>query len=335
MKFPGLIDVHVHLREPGANQKESFETGTRAAVAGGVTYILDMPNNSIPTFTLEALEEKISRVRATAVCDVGFHFGTDGKNTALFATVAAKPEVFGLKVYCNHTTGNFLLDDPHVLEAVFRAWGSEKPILVHAEGEKLAQVAKLAARFGRRLHICHISQKEEVAFVRKAKSDGLYLTAGVTPHHLFVTQKHLDLLGPFGDVRPLIRPENMSALWEGLKDGTIDVVESDHAPHTKEEKQSDNPPSGVPGLETTLGLLLFAVHEKRITLDDVKKLLFARPKEIFAIPDQPDTFIEFDPGVPWVVRNEELKTRCAWSPFAGWELYGKVEKVVLRGNQLL
>src|SRR5258708_2631495 len=136
LRLPGLIDVHVHLREPGATHKEDFLTGSRAAVKGGFTFIIDMPNNPTPTISLERLAEKIA-LSKKAICDIGFHYGTNGLNTESFAAAAQNPKVFGLKLYCNHTTGEMLLDDPILVEKVFQTWESEKPILVHAEGEKL------------------------------------------------------------------------------------------------------------------------------------------------------------------------------------------------------
>src|ERR1035437_2636650 len=135
-KYPGFIDIHVHLREPGATQKEDFLTGSRAATTGGFTFIIDMPNNPIPTFTISALEEKIKLSKKVA-CEVGFHFGTNGKNLKEFKNAYSHPRVFGLKVYCNHTTGDFLIDDPKVLKQIFSTWRSKKPILVHAEGKKI------------------------------------------------------------------------------------------------------------------------------------------------------------------------------------------------------
>ncbi|MEK7556802.1 MAG: amidohydrolase family protein, partial [Patescibacteria group bacterium] len=147
-RLPGLIDVHVHLREPGATYKEDFETGSRAAVKGGFTYILDMPNNPIPTVTPKRLWEKIALADAKAVCTIGFHYGTTGGNLETFESVWDHPRVFGLKIYCNHTTGELLVEDPVVLEKIFRAWESPKPILVHAEGERLYRAIELAQTYG-------------------------------------------------------------------------------------------------------------------------------------------------------------------------------------------
>jgi len=334
-KYPGFIDVHVHLREPGATQKEDFLTGSRAAVAGGFTFIIDMPNNPVPTFTIEALNEKI-KFSKKAVCEVGFHFGTNGKNLKEFKKAYSHPRVFGLKVFLNQTTGNFLLDDEQVLEQIFAVWKSEKPILVHAEGEKIEKCIALSKKYARKLHVCHISQKEEVQMIRIAKKNKLKVTAGVTPHHLFLTTSDVKKLGNFALVKPALKTKrDQNALWQGIKDRTIDIVESDHAPHTKQEKLSNSPAFGVPGLETTLGLLFKAVHDKKIKEADILRLLYEAPKKIFNIPDKKNTFIELDPKKSYKIGENGYQTKCNWSPFDGWKLFGKVESVVINKKPIV
>lgn len=318
MRWPGLIDIHVHLREPGATHKEDFLTGSQAAKAGGFSFIIDMPNNPLPTLTMARLKEKI-QLSKKAVCSVGFNFGTNGINLKEFSAAAKHQRVFGLKLYCNHTTGEMLIEDIKLLENVFQAWKSEKPILVHAEGGQLKMAIALGKQFNRNLHVCHISLKEEVIMVKKAKKSGMKITAGVTPHHLFLKPGEATMkpsLGTLNDQR---------ALWQGLQGGIIDLVESDHAPHTREEKTKEPPAFGVPGLETTLGLMLLGVKQKKCTLKQVKKWLYDNPKKIFKIPEQ-KARIEFDPDKAWVVEESKLKTKCGWSPFSGWQLYGKVGK---------
>ncbi len=330
-KFPGFIDVHVHLRDPGATHKEDFTTGVKAAIKGGFTYILDMPNNPVPTITPQTLDNKITRTK-NSMCDIGFHYGTTGENMDTFSHIWNNPHVFGLKIYCNHTTGNLLVEDDQTLDRIFAAWNCPKSILVHAEGERLSLCLELAQKYSRYLHVCHISTSDEVEMVRKAKQRKVFVTAGVTPHHLFLTHKDIERLENFSLVKPEIRPQDQDRLWEAVQDRTIDLVESDHAPHTKEEKM--NTAFGVPGLETTLGLLFLAVHQHKLREEDIDRLLYTKPKNIFHIPDQKDTYIELDPDMPYKIGNDGYATKCGWSPFEGWEAYGKVETVVIKQKKV-
>lgn len=337
IRWPGLIDPHVHLRDPGATQKEDFTTGSRAAVAGGVTFMIDMPNNLEPCVTIARLEEKIRLADEKSVCDIGFHYGTDGQNTDTFADAAANPRVYGLKVYMNHTTGEMLIEDISALERIFATWPADsgKPILVHAEGVQLAAAIALAQLNGQRLHVCHISQAIEVTMVRMAKAAGQRITAGVCPHHLLLTGAARETHGSHAVMKPpLGEDSDKVALWEGLSDGTIDVVETDHAPHTAKEKQADPPPFGVPGLETSLGLMLSAVHGGKLQLDDVKRLMHDAPARIFNVPEQPDTYIEFNPEEAYEIQPP-FQSKAQWSPFIGMTAYGKPQTVVLRGETVV
>lgn len=334
-RFPGFIDAHVHLREPGATQKEDFYTGSRAAVKGGVTFVIDMPNNPTPTVTVQRLEEKFE-LSSKAVCDVGFHFGTNGTNLEEFPAAAANPRVYGLKLYCNHTTGEMLVEDPVLLEGVFKAWPVGKPILLHAEGEQLAMALVLAKTHGQRVHVCHITLPSEVEMVREAKAAGQAVTAGVCPHHLFMTAADRERMKGYATMKPPLGPQSeVDALWEGLRDGTIDIVETDHAPHTKEDKEKEPPAYGVPGLETSLGLMLKAAHEGKIALSDVTQWMYLNPKKIFNIPDQVDTYVELDPEKPYTAGEDGYESKCGWSPFDGWTLYGKPETVVINGKTVV
>ncbi len=335
-RFPGLIDVHVHLREPGATHKEDFRSGSRAAITGGFTFVIDMPNNAEPTVSLKRLEEKISLADAAAVCPIGFHYGTDGRNLDSFAKAAKHPRVFGLKIYCNHTTGEMLIEDLAVLEQVFEAWDSPKPILVHAEGVQLAAAITLARLYDRRLHVAHITQAIEVELVRRAKSKGQAITAGVTPHHLWLTGADRAKLGAFAIMKPpLGEQKDQAALWQGLQDGTIDIVETDHAPHTREEKAAEPPPFGVPGLETAVPLLGKAIKEGKLPEERFEQVLFSRPQQIFNIPTQSETHVELDLGAKVVIGEHGYQTKAGWSPFDGWTGYGQVVSVVIGGHQLV
>lgn len=327
--LPGLIDPHVHLRDPGQTEKEDFYTGTSAALAGGYTTILDMPNNKAPITTSALLEEKIAIARQKIVCDVGFYFGSIGDNFDEFEKV--KDKVFGLKLYLNQTTGNFLLDKNN-LSRVFSAFPPTLPILVHAEKETVLNVLEVVKKTQHKTHFCHVTAFE-LQQIMKAKEKGLLVTCGVTPHHLFLTEDDEKTLGPYGKMKPpLLNKTDVSFLWKNIS--SIDVIESDHAPHTIEEKQSDNLPYGVAGLETTLPLLLTAVSENKLTIEDIIRLCHTGPAKIFGIPVDPTTKIEVDPNTKYQIQNTNLQTKCGWSPFNGWLVKGKVVRVFLRGAKV-
>lgn len=330
LKLPGLVDSHVHLREPGANQKEDFETGTRAALVGGYTTIFDMPNNPEPTTSPQALEKKITLTGNRIFCDIGFYFGATLESSQYFHEI--KDQVMGLKVYMNHTTGPLLVDKETDRRFVFKKWPKRKPILVHAEGETVEVAINLAREFRKKLHICHVSQKREIELIKEAKEEGLPVTCEVTPHHLFLTEEDAKTLGPFGVMRPpLARRNDQEALWRNL--GVIDIISSDHAPHTKEEKLgSSNPPFGIPGLETTLPLLLSAVADGRLSLERLVELTSKRPKEIFGLPEMPETYTEIDLEESYILNSVNLQTKCQWTPFEGKRVMGRIVKVVLRGE---
>ena len=355
IKLPGLIDTHVHLREPGSTQKEDFETGTKAAVAGGYTLVLDMPNNPNPITNPEALEEKIQLTQgvipgltrdpenkiATSTtsprndghsriyCDVGFHFGATGEATKYFNQIRDK--VFGLKVYMNHTTGPLLIEDNAELDLIFSSWPKDKALMVHAEQETLAKAIMIAKKFGSKLHVCHVARKFELELIKQAKSEGLPITCEVAMHHLYLTVDDVTHLKHFGMMRPpLAQQEDIDYLWANINQ--IDIIASDHAPHTWDEKMGDKVVNGVPGLETTLPLLLNAVHEGKITIERIIEMTSTNPRRIFNIPEQLDTYAEVDLDAPQTFANEGLFTKAGWTPFVGMEIKGKIISTVLRGQ---
>lgn len=332
IRLPGLIDVHVHLREPGATQKEDFQTGTKAAIAGGYTTILDMPNNPIPTISPETLQEKMDLAKGKIYADVGFHFGASPKSIRYFNQI--KDKVFGLKVYMNPTTGDLLMENDNVLEEVFKNWPKDRPSMVHAEGETLQKAINLALKFNNKLHVCHVSLQKEIELIKQARKDGLQVSCEVTAHHLFLTEEDVKRLGTFGMMRPpLSSKEDQNSLWQAISDGTVDMIASDHAPHTKEEKlTSEKPINGVPGLETTLPLLLTAVNEGRLTIERLIELTSTNPRKVFNIPEQADTFTEIEITKPYTLGSRPFYTKCGWTPFAGMKVTGRVKKVVLRGQ---
>jgi len=325
--LPGLIDPHVHLRDPGQTNKEDFLSGTTAALAGGYTTVLDMPNNLEPITSLGRLEAKIKSAKSKTVCDIGFHFGTLGDNFAEFPKVIDK--VTGLKVYLNVTTGNFIIDGSKLLD-IYRAWPGEKPILLHAEDDVSDLVFGVLRKTKKMTHICHVSSRAELEFIIQAKKEGLPISCGVTPHHLFLTEADEKVLGPYARMKPSLKPQaDQDFLWNNME--YIDVIESDHAPHTKAEKDSDSPPFGVPGLETTLPLMLTAVSEGRISHQQMIDKLHTNPARIFDISTDLNTRVTVDMS-QYEIKNEDLKTKAGWSPFAGRKVVGKVVQVDLHGK---
>lgn len=326
--LPGLIDPHVHFRTPGQEQKEDFTTGTSAAVAGGYTTVIDMPNNTLPITTKERLDEKKNIAQTQAVCDIGFYFGSLGDNLDQFAEVDA--HVKGLKLYLNETTGNFLINRK-VMGEIFDAWSGATPIMLHAEDDAVAAVIEIVTKTRKKAHFCHISTSADLKQIIEAKHKGLPITCGVTPHHLFLTEEDTNRLQSLGRMKPPLRSkEEQDFLWQHID--VIDVIESDHAPHTLAEKQQNPAPYGVPGLETTLPLLLTAVNEEKLHLDDVKRLCNTNAAMIWNIHQEHDTYIEVDMNEIYVLNRSILHSKCGWSPFEGKQMRGRVMKTVIRGT---
>ena len=329
LRLPGLIDVHVHLREPGGEQKEDFETGTKAAVAGGYTQILDMPNNIPPTTTPQALDDKIARTKGRIWCDLGFNFGATRQSANYFKNIYQK--AFGLKVYMNQTTGPLLIDKFADQDFIFKLWPSSLPIMIHAEGETIKIAIQLAKKHKKSIHICHVTA-DQLEEIEGAKKNKLKITCEVCPHHLFLTQDDLKKLGPIGVMKPqLLSQVDQKKLWQNID--KIDMIATDHAPHTLEEKYDQSSPKfGVPGLETALPLLLAAVDKGLITIERLTEMMITNPRKIFKLPAQLNTYIEVDLSKKYRISNKGLFTKCGWTPFIGITVIGKVRKVVIRNK---
>ena len=338
---PGLIDPHVHLREPGAEHKEDFRTGTQAAVAGGFTTVIDMPNNPIPTTTLLRLNEKKALASKKAVCGVRFHFGATDSN---FEEVAkANPD--SMKIYMGRTTGDLMLRDSSSLEKHFSRFDHEKPIVVHASDDSKIEeknlektyaneefAMALAQKHNRRVHLAHASASHEIHLFKKfAKA-----TCEVAPHYLFLNSKDSAVLGKLGTVYPPLRSEQKRlTLWNALD--RIDCIATDHAPHTIEDK--DAGAHGFPGLETCLGLMLDAHNKSLLGLDWFIPRMSEGPARTFNLERKGKVAPGFDADLTiidmkkeWEVKGSELFTKCAWSPFEGKKLKGKAHSVIYNGE---
>ncbi len=332
IKLPGLIDPHVHLREPGATHKEDFDSGTSAALAGGITMVLAMPNTKPPIFDADTLDLALNAAKQKARCDYGQFVGAGPDNASMAASLADKAA--GLKMYLDSTFGELRLDDMTLWQPHFEKYPKKYPIVAHSESRSMAAAILFSAIYDRPVHIAHISLREEVLLIKAAKEKGLKVTCEVGPHHLFMTSSSPSGRGQSEgrmEVRPrLATQKDVDALWENLD--VIDCFATDHAPHTVAEKDSDNPPPGFPGLETFLPLMLTAVSDARITIPNLIEKMHTNPKKIFNLPDQPETWVEVDENATYEIKAEEQFTRCGWTPFEGWKVKGKVRKVVLRGK---
>nr|XP_033330186.1 CAD protein [Megalopta genalis] len=330
IKLPGLIDVHVHTRDPGAVHKEDFSSCTAAALAGGITTIFAMPNTNPAVVDHQSFTLAKERAVTNARCDYAIFLGASSENYNITPELA--PLAAGLKMYLNETFTTLRLPDLTVWIKHFQSWPKKYPLCVHAEGQTTAAVLLLAGLHSRPIHVCHVARKEEIQIIKAAKEKGMPVTCEVCPHHLFLTQDDLPKIGyDRGQVRPMLgTKEDQQALWDNLD--VIDCFATDHAPHTVQEKSGEKPPPGFPGLETMLPLLLTAVHDGKLTLEDLVEKLYKNPKRIFNIPDQPNTYIEVDVDDSWVIPEAMPLTKSKWTPFAGMRVRGSVHRVILRGE---
>ncbi|MBI5389705.1 dihydroorotase [Candidatus Woesearchaeota archaeon] len=359
--IPGLIDAHVHFREPGDEQKEDFLSGSRAAAAGGVTTVLDMPNTNPPVVSGRVLAQK-RELAGKSLVNYGFYVLGCAENAdqlSLFKNIA------GIKVYLGSSTGNYGVDDLGVFAQILEY--TPGLVVVHAEcGHLLRYFAKkyemigmhhrmrpnvcaqvsvadaciLASSFKKRLHIAHMSTKEEVAFLKMHKTP--QITCEVSPHHLFLNESFFRKQGNFGKMNPPLRyEEDRKALWQAIKEGLVDLIATDHAPHTKEEKEQDfrDAPCGVPGVQTMLPLLLNAVHEKKLSLADVVRLCSENPAQVFGIEKRGQLSVGYHADICVVdlkkkgtIRNEEQQSKCSWTPFHGWKCTGWPVMTMVNGN---
>jgi dihydroorotase (multifunctional complex type) len=353
--LPGLIDAHVHFRRPGGAPGEDFTSGTQAALAGGVTTVLGMPDLEPPLTDATLLAHALTLAAQMAVCDHGLFLGATHDNVAAAPRVA---DAVGLKLYMASDGGPLLVDDFAGQYAHFKAYPADRVIALHAEDESAVRVfarlgqrrpplcaelavqraIALAAESKRRIHFCHLSTEREMELVVQAKKRGVPATCEVSPNHLFLSSDMAQHLGALGQTDPPLRPQaDADALWQNL--ASIDLIASDHAPHTLDQKQGDAPPSGAPGLETMLPLLLTAVHQQQLSYDDLVRLTAAGPARVFGLADKGRIaegahadLVIVDPNEQWKIEGAQMKSRCGWTPFEGWQVRGKIEKVFLRGQ---
>lgn len=366
--MPALIDPHVHFRVPGAEYKEDWKSGAKAAIAGGVTTVFDMPNNIPSCCTKERLLEKqslIDKQLADVKIPLRYHLYLGADENHLAEIPLSKDLIIGIKVFMGSSTGELVMEKEASLDRVFQLAAQQNLIVsVHAENEKLikrnqelfvdqtdpsihskirsrevaieatAQAIRLAEKYNTQLFILHVSTKEEMDLIRDAKRNELLVYAEVTPHHLFLTDEDYAIWGVKVQMNPPLRTrKDQEALWEAIHDGTVDTIGSDHAPHILEEKRLPygKSPSGVPGIETTLPLLLNAYHEQKISLEKIIYLTRLNIENIFELEPTED-FILVDLEKTQEVQDKLLKTKCGWSPFTGRILKGWPIYTILKGQ---
>ncbi|MFA7653926.1 MAG: amidohydrolase family protein [Candidatus Magasanikbacteria bacterium] len=388
--LPALIDPHVHFRTPGAEHKEDWITGSSAAFAGGVTTVIDMPNNNPPAIDYVSLISK-KKIIDDQITQSGrplkyyLYLGATPTNWTEFEK--CHDEVIGIKLFMGASTGNLLVDKLTDQEKIFaEAARLNMLVAVHAEDEEIikaksqqfiansvndhskirsrsaavkavSQAIALAEKYGTRLYVCHVSTADEIEIIKSAKARGVKVFAEVTPHHLFLNQNAYESLGALAQMNPPLRtPEDQNALWQAINEGIIDTIGTDHAPHTLEEKAKPYPtsPSGVPNIENYLALLLNAAgqslarrsyagntkNNNKITLDNqpnnnynigakaakislekIVELTHDNPQKIFNLPKN-DDWVVVDLDKEKTIKNEDQKTKCGWSPYAGMKLKG-------------
>jgi len=356
--LPALIDPHVHFRVPGDEHKENWLSASQACIESGITTVIDMPNNrpSCTTFEDLLLKHKLiqNQLHSAGIPLRYFlYFGADRRHLGEIAKV--KKHAIAIKVFMGSSTGNLLIDDEPSLNEVFRiAADLDMLVSVHAEDENIIRDNKLrysgcndpaahskirsrdaaikaveraislAAKYGTRLCILHMSTKEEVALLRQAKLSGVNVHGEVAPHHLFLSTEDYSNWGTKVQVNPPLRePEDQECLWRALNEGTIDFIGTDHAPHTLQEKSLPygQAPSGIPSVELLLPLLLDACNKGKLNLQTLVKATRTNIEKIFRLPPH-DDYVLVDMKAVKTVSDENLKTKCRWSPYSGRHLQG-------------
>ena len=368
--LPGVMDTQVHFREPGNAHKEDLASGSLAAILGGVTSVFEMPNTVPPTTNVEAIQDKLARARGRMHCDHAFYVGAAPQNIAELAALEKLPGVCGVKAFLGSSTGTLLLIKEADILAALKS--GTRRVAVHSEDEdrmiarkhlaergkpqthpvwrdaeaarmSTERVLRLARAAGRRLHVLHITTGDEIPLLAGAKD---FCTAETTPQHLTLSAPECyERLGTYAQMNPPIRDESHRlALWEAVREGVIDVIGSDHAPHTREEKDREYPdtPSGMPGVQTLATILLDHVNKGNLSLERFVDLTASGPQRIFGIAGKgriargyDADFTIVDLGLTREITNAWIASTCGWTPFDGMKTKGWPVAAILRGRTVM
>jgi len=375
--LPGLVDIHVHLRGQGLSYKEDFYTGTAAAAAGGVTTVVDMPNNIPVTMSVETVKERIKSAGDKIVVNVAFYSAFPEKHEEA-KRIVVEGGAIAFKFFMSRKVGGIdPKDNSAILEALREAAGLDVPVAIHAEDIRLIEERKkkvellekegieaylevhspsvekaaieraagLAEETGAKIHICHLSSSKGLGAVLAAKKKGLQVSCEVTPHHLLLTVEDLKSKGATALVNPPLRPKrDVDSLWKALRDGSIDVLASDHAPHRLEEKF---PPiweakTGISGLETMLPLLFTQVDRGLLTLETLIRMASERPAEILGLEGRGRIveggyadLVVVDPSERFRIDPSTFHSKAKHSPFEGWTVKGRPVKTFVNGRLVM
>ena len=367
--LPGVIDSQVHFREPGLEHKEDLESGSRAAVLGGVTAVFEMPNTTPLTTSEEALADKVSRARHRMHCDFAFWVGGTRENAGIVGELERLPGAAGIKVFMGSSTGDLLVEDDEGVAAVLRntrrraafhsedefrlrdradlrvhddpsshpVWRDEVAALMCTE-----RLVRIARETSARIHVLHISTAEEIGFLQQHKD---VATAEATPHHLTLTAGDYERLGTLIQMNPPVRaPHHRDGIWRGVEQGVIDVLGSDHAPHTLEEKAKPYPasPSGMTGVQTLVPIMLDHVNAGKLTLERFVDLSSHGPNRLFGIARKGRIAAGYDADFTIVdmkrvetLRNEQAGSKAGWTPYDGKQVTGWPVGTVIRGARVM
>ncbi len=368
--LPGVMDTQVHFREPGNDHKEDLASGSLAAILGGVTSVFEMPNTNPPTTTRAAIEDKLARASGRMHCDHAFYVGATPQNIGALAELEKMPGVCGIKAFLGSSTGTLLLNKEEDILAALKA--GKRRVAVHSEDEdrmvarkhlaergkpethpvwrdaeaarmSTERVLRLARQAGRRLHVLHVTTADEIPLLAATKD---FSTAETTPQHLTLSAPECyERLGTYAQMNPPIRDESHRlALWEAVRNGVIDVIGSDHAPHTREEKDKTYPdtPSGMPGVQTLATILLDHVAKGNLTLERFIDLTAYSPQRIFGIAGKGRIALGYDAdftivdmGLTRTIENKWIASTCGWTPFDGMKTKGWPVATILRGRAVM
>ena len=362
----GIIDPQVHFRDPGLTHKEDLSTGSMSAAAGGITTFFEMPNTNPSTITIEKLNEKYHTASKKSLVNYSFFLGATPDNIDEIKKLKGN---CGIKIFMGSSTGDLLVDNDAVLEEIFKL--SNRVIAIHGEDEKIlkessslimgesfsnhtkarpvkaaveatTKAINLALKYKKRLHVLHLSTAEEVKIIREHKSTGL-ITCETTPQHLLMQAPDIyEKIGAFAQMNPPIRGKrHQDELWRGLHDGTIDCIATDHAPHTLDEKSLPygQAPSGMPGVQTSLTLMLNQVSKGRINLKDVIKWMSENPANIYKVKNKGAIKIGYDADITIIdmnkektIQNSDMHSKCGWTAFNGEKTKGWPITTIVNGN---